>query len=167
LKYRQDRASEDFVIFSILLEKHGVCLLVGREDMTLDEVIRVHDEAFRSARAAGWEKVPVFFDLRGVDLMRFDSAGLKRLIEARKALGQETLGNRFASVVSCDGCYGMMRMYNTLAEVQGLRPASLSFVSRDMREAVSWLARDMPGVSAEAVCRDLEAAADQLGATSA
>jgi hypothetical protein len=150
------------VIFSTLIEKHGLCFIVGCEDLDLDEVIRVHEDAFRSAWAAGWENVPVLFDLRSVDLTRFDSAGLKRFIEARKALGRETLGNRFASVVSRDGCYGMMRMYNTLAEVQGLRPASLSFVSRDMREAVTWLTRELPGVSADAICRDLEAAAERL-----
>jgi hypothetical protein len=50
------------MIFSTLIEKYRLCFIVGRGDMNLDEAIRVHGQAFRSARAAGWENLPLFFD---------------------------------------------------------------------------------------------------------
>jgi hypothetical protein len=76
------------------------------------------------------------------------------------------LGNRFAAVVTGEGCYGMMRMYHTLAEIHGPRSASRSFVSRDMPKAVAWLATEMPGVSSDVLCGELEAIAEDLRVTS-
>jgi hypothetical protein len=71
--------------------------------------------------------------------MRFEAQEFRRLIERRKAFGEENNHNFTAYIVGDTGSFGMVRMNNIYAEIAGLRDEDKTIVTMDVIEAINWL----------------------------
>ena len=82
---------------------------------------------------------PLLLDLREVELIRSSSSEIRTLVEQRKSFGGEYSDNPVAYLTADSGSYGMLRMFSTYAEIEGLRSAENALVSLNVNEAVRWL----------------------------
>lgn len=116
------------------LEKFGCHLLVARAPFELKELLAL------GARVDDPDqlRMPKFFDFRDVNLKDATAFELRKLIRARLELSNASEQAPSAFLVGDDVSFGMMRMYNTYAELEGLREEYLSCVTEDVDEAVTW-----------------------------
>ncbi|MEP2095097.1 MAG: hypothetical protein ABJP94_05760 [Paracoccaceae bacterium] len=72
-------------------------------------------------------------------MTKFEANDLRRLIEKRKAFGEEHNNNLSVYIVADMGSFGMVRMNNIYAEIAGLRDEENTLVTMEVLEVVDWL----------------------------
>lgn len=115
---------------------HGLRLVVTQAAIDVAEVEQLlkgltehSDDAFG---------VPIIYDLRGLDFTHVTTATIKQWVNATAKF--PAIWHTPAAFIVGDGLgFGMMRMFQTLSDVQGLAPEDRFFVSYSVAEAVTWV----------------------------
>jgi hypothetical protein len=121
------------------LPQFGLMLLTAYEPFSLMEL----EQQGRASAADDGDmdtlSLPMLFDFRCVNMMKYDSGDFQRIIARRQTFANRNPNNPAAFVVRDMDDYGMMRMYSAYAASYGLRDIERSFISENLGEAVSWM----------------------------
>ncbi|MDJ0822445.1 MAG: hypothetical protein QNJ09_11655 [Paracoccaceae bacterium] len=106
---------------------------------------------------------PLLLDFRAIDLLRFETEDMRRLIRRRQELDVGQKSGPCAYLAEESGSFGMLRMYAAYAEILGLRDDNDSIVTMEIGEAIDWLSRrlDLPEASVPDILRAVEAVVAQ------
>ena len=125
------------------IDPPGIHFVEGRGSFNLLELFKIGVDVLQRDGPAGDLSRPTLWDVREVNLLDFKTHELKSLIRKRIALGEQYRNSLMAVVVGDEGSYGMMRMYNSLAEINGLRPVEATYLGFDFDEAIQWITMAM------------------------
>ena len=124
-----------------VFDLHYYC---GQDPFSLADLLTHIKERKNNGGVEGNIGTATFFDLRDVDLLSLADDDVRRFASDRRALGDDTVQNPFATVVGDLGSFGKMRLYGIYADVNGLREESMCFTSLDVNEAVDWMSLHLP-----------------------
>ncbi|MEP1932548.1 MAG: hypothetical protein ABJJ37_14840, partial [Roseibium sp.] len=120
-------------------EPVGLHIVRASEPFELDQLYQLGLAAIERGGTSAEFWRPTFFDYRNVNLTKFEANDLRRLIEKRKAFGEEHNNNLSVYIVADMGSFGMVRMNNIYAEIAGLRDEENTLVTMEVLEVVDWL----------------------------
>ena len=117
------------------------CLVTG--ELTFDDFVRSFQEIVTHPEFR--PGMDVLWDFHGASMARMDQAMLRRIASHLREREHLRRGARVAVVVTGDADYGIIRMYEAIADT----PAETFRIFRTLAEAERWLRADRGGGGSE------------------
>ena len=125
--------------YASLLARYSLVVVRGEEPFELNDLFQLAQDRMDNAKVPDDLNLPLLLDLRDVDLLRFESGEVQRLMRMRAGMGKANLNNPCAYVGRDERAFGMLRMMSAYAEINSVRQDQNQFVTQNMMEAVKWL----------------------------